>query len=78
MSGTGMSEDCLHLSVWRPVTPESGLAVLVWLTAGRDPEEGGGAELAALGNLVVVKVQSRRGALGFLATEDQSIAGHIK
>ena len=75
-----MSEDCLHLSVWRPAAAasQSGHAVLVWLTGGRGPEEGDGAELAGLGSLVVVKVESRRGALGFLATKDQTIVGQFQ
>ena len=53
----------------------ANLAVIVWLTAGRGMETGDGAELAASGGVVVVKVESRRGALGFLATEHGSAPG---
>ena len=70
-----MDEDCLYLSIWVPENLETRLSVLVWLTAGRGQEDGGGEELSAQGNLVVVKVESRRGALGFLATQGRSVAG---
>ena len=72
-----MSEDCLYLSIWVPETQETRLSVLVWLTVGRGQEEKGGEELSAQGNLVVVKVESRRGALGFLATQEKSIPGKL-
>ncbi|MFI9542731.1 carboxylesterase/lipase family protein [Streptomyces sp. NPDC052016] len=64
-------EDCLHLNVWTPA--RSGgrpLPVLVWLHGGANAYGAGsdydGAALAARG-VVVVTVNYRLGALGFLA-----------
>ncbi|MFF4350387.1 carboxylesterase/lipase family protein [Streptomyces sp. NPDC001530] len=65
------SEDCLYVNVWTP--PRAGgrnLPVLVWLHGGGNAYGAGsdynGAALAARG-LVVVTVNYRLGALGFLA-----------
>ena len=71
-------EDCLNLNVWTPTAhPEAVRPVLVWLHGGRflygsgaDPQYDGSA-LAAKG-LVVVTVNSRLGALGYLATPELS------
>ncbi len=71
-----MSEDCLHLNVWTPaVSPGAALPVLAWIhggaflicsanLAGYD-----GASLASRG-LVVVAMNYRLGAFGFLAHRD--------
>ena len=67
---SSMSEDCLYLSVWSG-EGGPGRAVLVWLTAGGEAAGAGGAELAVRGEVLVVRVESRRGALGFLATGDE-------
>ena len=68
-----MSEDCLYLSIWAPwSSPVTG--VIVWLTSGRE-ERMSGAELSGRGEVVVVRVESRRGALGYLATEDRLVTG---
>ena len=63
-----MSEDCLYLSIWAPL--EKGRAVLVWLAAGEDNLEAG-AEMAARGDLLLVRVESRRGALGYLVLGEE-------
>ncbi|HET6353549.1 carboxylesterase/lipase family protein [Streptomyces sp.] len=65
------SEDCLYLNVWTPPrTSGRNLPVLVWLHGGGNAYGAGsdynGAALAARG-LVVVTVNYRLGALGFLA-----------
>ena len=68
-----MSEDCLYMSIWAPwSSPVTG--VIVWLTSGRE-ERMSGAELSGRGEVVVVRVESRRGALGYLATEDRLVTG---
>ena len=59
-----MAEDCLYLSIWTP--GGEGKSVLVWLSGGGQEDEGG-SELAARGDVIVIRVESRRGALGFLA-----------
>jgi len=73
---TGVSEDCLYLNVWTP--SEAGaesLPVFVWIHgggfavgSGAEPRYDGGA-LAARG-IVVVTVNHRLNALGFLAHPD--------
>ncbi|AKV00387.1 Carboxylesterase type B [Labilithrix luteola] len=73
-------EDCLHVTVWTPSCspPRSGPArpVLFWIHGGGF-EAGSasnpladGARLSARGDVVVVSVTYRLGALGFLQLED--------
>ncbi|HZR81389.1 MAG TPA: carboxylesterase family protein [Candidatus Binatia bacterium] len=71
----GTSEDCLTVNVWRPIgAGESGrLPVLVWVYGGSFTHGGtsvpvyDGAYIAASRNVVVVTLNYRVGALGFLA-----------
>ena len=68
--GRVASEDCLSLNVWSP-TGAVGLPVMVWIHGGAFVN--GSADLynaqwlAAKGRIVVVTVNYRLGALGFLA-----------
>ena len=74
-----MSENCLYLSIWSPVIePEELTSVIVILNSGRMEGNISGVELAAIGNVVVVTVESRHGALGFLATSDHIVTGNLK
>ena len=74
LSGAATSEDCLHLNVWTPAAPSDGarLPVMVWIHGGGFVVGSGaeprydGARLAARG-IVVVTVNHRLNALGFLA-----------
>ena len=68
-----ISEDCLYLNVYAPTSRDSGAGgrpVLVWIHGGGLTEDGArnydGAKLAADGT-VVVTINYRLGALGFLA-----------
>jgi len=68
-----MSEDCLYLNVYTPAprsSDEGGRPVLVWIHGGGLTQDGGRnyapATLAADG-VVVVTINYRLGALGFLA-----------
>ncbi|HUR05375.1 MAG TPA: carboxylesterase family protein [Nonomuraea sp.] len=69
-SDLGQGEDCLSLNVWTP--GGSGLPVLVWLHGGGFLTGSGaqawydGALLAERGRMVVVTVNYRLGALGYL------------
>ena len=65
-------EDCLTLNVWTPGTEPAKRPVLVWLHGGAFSTGAGslpwysGESFAANGDLVVVSVNYRLGALGFL------------
>ena len=66
------AEDCLYLNVTTPSAPvERKLPVMVWLHGGHflfgQGDTYGAASLAADGDVVVVTVNYRLGALGFLA-----------
>nr|WP_033289717.1 carboxylesterase family protein [Amycolatopsis jejuensis] len=70
-SGAVTSEDCLYLNVWTPPAGATGRPVLVWLHGGAFVTGGGdryGARrLVGRGDEVVVTLNYRLGALGFLA-----------
>ncbi|MGN9909613.1 carboxylesterase/lipase family protein [Phytohabitans sp. LJ34] len=74
VAGLVGAEDCLHLDVTVPrdVRPGERLPVLVWLHGGGfvsgAAQEYGGARLATAGRLMVVAVNYRLGALGFMST----------
>ncbi|MDA8311624.1 MAG: carboxylesterase/lipase family protein [Actinomycetota bacterium] len=80
------SEDCLHLSIWTPAPDASGRPVLVWVHGGGFTSGSAGSalyegkHLAANGDVVVVNVNYRLGALGFLAHRalaEGSDGGHV-
>ncbi len=66
------SEDCLYLNVWTPATDNKKRPVMFWIHGGafimgtgNDPMYSGSL-LASRGDLVVVTINYRLGALGFL------------
>ena len=67
------SEDCLHLSIWTPGLDSARRPVMVWVHGGRFVSGTAGSllyrgeRLARRGDVVVVSVNYRLGALGFLA-----------
>ncbi|MGH7814777.1 MAG: carboxylesterase/lipase family protein [Candidatus Binataceae bacterium] len=73
--GNSGNEDCLYLNVTTPTAAlEPGAApipVMVWLHGGAfvggNAEGGDPSNLVTIGNVVVVKINYRLGALGFLA-----------
>ncbi|MGE2730080.1 carboxylesterase/lipase family protein [Mycolicibacterium vaccae] len=69
--GRQSDEDCLTLNVWAPAKPDKPVAVMVWFHGGSFVN-GGGAMfdahwLVERGDIAVVTVNYRLGALGFLA-----------
>ncbi len=70
------SEDCLYLNVYTPAADDAGRPVLVWIHGGGFVIGSGsqvlydGAPLARRGDVVVVTVNYRLGALGFLHLAD--------
>ncbi len=72
-----IDEDCLTVNVWTPgADPEAGRPVLVWVHGGGFTTGTGtiawydGSRLAARGDVVVVTLNYRLGALGFLHLGD--------
>ena len=65
-------EDCLFLNIWTPGVDDERRPVLVWIHGGGFTIGSGseayyeGAKLAARGDVVVVTINYRLGALGFL------------
>ncbi|MGE8602517.1 carboxylesterase family protein [Bordetella trematum] len=64
------AEDCLHLTVWTPAADEARRPVVLWVHGGAWQSGGvlpwyDGARLAAEGDIVVVAVNYRLGALGW-------------
>jgi para-nitrobenzyl esterase len=72
-------KDCLHVTVWTPQSGSGRRPVLVWLHGGAYMSGAGaidwycGETLAREGDLVVVGVNYRVGALGFLCRPDWSV-----
>ena len=70
------SEDCLYLNVWTPGPDGPPRPVMVWIHGGAFSIGAGseaqynGAMLAARGDVVVVTVNYRLGALGFLCVDE--------
>ncbi|MCH2173004.1 carboxylesterase/lipase family protein [Myxococcota bacterium] len=80
--GDDIGEDCLTLNVWTPGLDDARRAVMVWIHGGAFVIGAGsqtvydGAHLAAKGDLVVVTINYRLGALGFLNL-NESTGGRI-
>nr|ATU82753.1 secreted Esterase/lipase protein [Pristhesancus plagipennis] len=75
-------EDCLYLSVYTPdLKPKEKLAVLVYIHGGAFRWGGEGPKYNAGylidGNVILVNIHYRLGALGFLSTEDEYIPGNF-
>ncbi len=74
---TRTGEDCLYLNVWTPAADRGRRPVLVWIHGGAFILGSGsqmlynGATLARRGDVVVVTVNYRLGALGFLRLRDR-------
>ena len=71
------SEDCLYLNVWTPAADRRRRPVLVWIHGGAFLLGSGsqmlydGATLARRGDVVVVTINYRLGAFGFLRLRDR-------
>src|ERR1700733_2800537 len=71
--GLAIAEDCLQATVWAPARPGTQLPVMVWIHGGGFTAGGAcaplndGARLAGRSNVVVVALNYRLGALGFMS-----------
>lgn len=78
----GMSEDCLYLNVWSPVSDNSTKPVMVWIHGGNfkagssDNPAFDGSVLAATQNVVVVSFNYRLGFFGFLNAVHSNASGN--
>ncbi|XP_002741758.1 cholinesterase-like [Saccoglossus kowalevskii] len=78
-----VSEDCLFLNVWTPYPRPLRTAVMVWIYGGAfvsgtaSLDVYNGQALAAMENVVVVSMNYRVGALGFLSLMDPEIPGNM-
>ncbi|CAL8104904.1 unnamed protein product [Calicophoron daubneyi] len=83
VNNTDMSEDCLYLNVWTPMnqTTSSPVAVMVWIYGGSYSSGSAnldvydGSFLATTQNVVVVSMQYRVGAFGFLRLDPNAGTG---
>uniref|UniRef100_A0A8C2YDB0 Carboxylic ester hydrolase n=1 Tax=Coturnix japonica TaxID=93934 RepID=A0A8C2YDB0_COTJA len=77
-----MSEDCLYLNIYTPVSTEKQekLPVFVWIHGGGlvfgAASSYDGSALAAFENVVVVAIQYRLGILGYFSTGDKHARGN--
>ncbi|OXB84032.1 UNVERIFIED_CONTAM: hypothetical protein H355_015543 [Colinus virginianus] len=77
-----MSEDCLYLNIYTPVSTESQeqLPVFVWIHGGGlvfgAASTYDGSALAAFDNVVVVTIQYRLGIVGYFSTGDKHARGN--
>jgi para-nitrobenzyl esterase len=75
------SEDCLNLNVWTPPPSEDPRPVLVWIHGGGFLNGSGdiydARAMADRGDIVVVTINYRLGALGFLAHPALGPAGDV-
>ena len=83
MGSEDQGDDCLSLNVWTPAADAAGRPVLVWIHGGAFSLGAGslsaydGTRLATRTDCVVVTINYRVGALGFLVIEDPSAATNL-
>ncbi|CRZ16132.1 carboxylesterase/lipase family protein [Mycolicibacterium neworleansense] len=79
--GANTAEDCLSLNVWTPPVSGELRPVMVWIHGGAFVGGSSGiydaARLAARGDIIVVTINYRLGALGFLAHPALGAGGDI-
>jgi len=82
-SSVPTDEDCLHLNVYTPASDDRRRPVLVWIHGGAYITGGGampwydGSRLAAAGDVVVVTINYRLGALGFLGVRNSGTLDQV-
>ena len=79
--GHPASEDCLTLNVWTPPRSKDARPVMVWIHGGSfingNADDYDAGRLTSRGDIVVVTLNYRLGALGFLAHPALGPAGHV-
>ncbi len=78
----GVSEDCLYLNVWTPAADDGKRPVMVWIHGGGNTVGSAsqprfdGQYLAATHDLVIVTLNYRLGAFGFLHLPEAGASGN--
>ena len=78
MGSEDQGDDCLSLNIWTPATDDARRPVMVWIHGGAFSLGAGslsaydGTSLCTLTDTVVVTINYRVGALGFLVLDDDS------
>ncbi|CAB4003973.1 Hypothetical predicted protein [Paramuricea clavata] len=79
--GVTITEDCLILNVWTPFPRPQNTSVMVWIHGGafRGGNSGSyvGSNFVAVGDVILVTINYRLSALGFLTTGDNRIKGNF-
>ncbi|XP_077987038.1 fatty acyl-CoA hydrolase precursor, medium chain-like [Glandiceps talaboti] len=77
-----IDEDCLHLNVYVPIPVPDNAAVMVWIHGGAFYLGSGadtyydGIPFVAINDVILVTINYRLGALGFLSTGDSVLPGN--
>ncbi|CAB4016509.1 liver carboxylesterase 1, partial [Paramuricea clavata] len=78
-SGVTITEDCLILNVWTPFPRSQNASVMVWIHGGAFVSGHSGLypgpNFVAVGDVILVTINYRLSALGFLTTGDNRIKG---
>ena len=83
MGSDDQGDDCLNLNVWTPAPDDAGRPVMVWIHGGAYALGAGslgvydGTRLATATDTVVVTVNYRLGALGFMVLDDPSTTPNV-
>ena len=83
MGSSDQGDDCLSLNVWTPAADGERRPVMVWIHGGAYSLGAGslgvydGTRLAAATDTVVVTINYRLGALGFMVLDDPSAAPNV-
>jgi para-nitrobenzyl esterase len=83
MGSSDQGDDCLSLNVWTPAADDQRRPVMVWIHGGAYSLGAGslgvydGTRLAAATDTVVVTINYRLGALGFMVLDDPSAAPNV-
>lgn len=79
------SEDCLYLNIWQPVSDEASTSksILLWIHGGGYQfgsgtlDETNGTALAATEDVIVVTINYRLNAFGFLNLQTEKVPGNM-
>lgn len=83
MGSADQDDDCLSLNIWTPAADDTARPVMVWIHGGAFSLGAGslsaydGERLATRTDCVVVTINYRVGALGFLVIDDPSAATNL-